>query len=305
MANSSTNNAVRQAEQATTPASVSHIGHWPANLELQFARGARGTRLVRNRHQGPLYVQRPFYPEGPDLPHAYLLHPPGGIVSGDRLQVKVQMEANARALLTTPGAGRVYRARPDRALQHQINVLRIDAGASLEWLPLETIVFPDARTRLETRVELQGDARFIGWEVTSLGLPACEQHFDRGELSQRFSVHRDGIPMVLEQLRLDDQHRKLYQSAAGMRSQPINGLFVAGPFAASDLQENQMEALRQLPEPNGRDYIAGISLTGEFALGRYLGSCSEQARLVFEYWWQQLRPVLLQREACRPRIWFT
>ena len=56
---------------------------WSAELELGFAVVAGRTALVHNRHVGPLTVQRPFYPEG-ELAHVYLLHPPGGIVAGDR-----------------------------------------------------------------------------------------------------------------------------------------------------------------------------------------------------------------------------
>lgn len=54
---------------------------WNAELALGLTLTQLGTVLKSCRHQGPLYVQKPFYPEGRELAHLYLLHPPGGMVS--------------------------------------------------------------------------------------------------------------------------------------------------------------------------------------------------------------------------------
>ncbi|MCV6624850.1 MAG: urease accessory protein UreD, partial [Cellvibrionaceae bacterium] len=175
---------------------------WAAQLELGLARRARGTRLVDNRHCGPLCVQRPFYPEGPELAHIYVLHPPGGMVSGDQLSINISVAADAAGLFTMPGAGRVYRARADRALQSQRVNLQVASGASLEWLPLESIVFNDAQARLETHLNLEPGARCIAWEVTSLGLPANGVRFSRGHFSQIFSGSVAGVPSLIERLEL-------------------------------------------------------------------------------------------------------
>jgi urease accessory protein len=112
---------------------------WLAELDLGFApRGSR-TVLARRRHRGPLAVQRPFHPEG-DVCHVYLLHPPGGVVAGDRLAIRVAADPGAEALLTTPAAGKFYRS--EGPVARQTVALEIGEGASLEWLPQETILYP-------------------------------------------------------------------------------------------------------------------------------------------------------------------
>lgn len=293
------------AESMAEPATRSVAGHWHARLELQFAHTQRGTRLVKAAHEGPLYVQKPFYPEGPDLAHVYPLHPPGGMVSGDELLISLQATENAQALITTPGAARVYRARPDRRLQKQRVRLVVEPHASLEWLPLENIIYPDAHACLQTHVELAAGGRFIGWEVTSLGLPASGKTFAKGQLRQRFVVCQAGRPVFIDKLTLTEQTRALFAAKVGLQSQPINGVFVAGPFAEG-LQDPVMEQLRnQITAEPARPYMAGISLCGQFLVGRYLGACSEQGRELFIRWWELVRPVLLQRTACAPRIWLT
>lgn len=278
---------------------------WHAQLELGFSRDAnRGTRLVKNRHQGPLYVQKPFYPEGKDTAHVYILHPPGGLVSGDCLSINVSVANTAHALLTTPGAGRVYRARPDHALQQQTCTIDVGKHAIAEWFPLETIIFNGARTRLNTHINLEQGARFFGWEVTSLGLPANGIAFDHGRVQQCLRVNQLGRPVLIERLVIDTAQANPYLDKAGLQGNPVNGVFVAGPF--EDITDDEMQVLRDGIAVNPeRSYLAGISLVNRFIIGRYLGGCSEQSRQLFTKWWELLRPTLIGREARHPRIWST
>lgn len=275
---------------------------WQASLALRLGRNLRGTVLSHSRHQGPLYVQKPFYPEGRQRAHIYLLHPPGGLVSGDHLQIDIDVDPQAHGLITTPGAGRVYRARSDGALQQQTIALTITDQASLEWLPLETILYPGANTKLNTHISLHGDARFIGWDITCLGLPASGQAFEQGQLRQSLQIHRNGRLALRETLRLDAHSLELLHSQAGLQNHSVNALMVAGPFADSDAE--LINTLRSNNEAYG-DGLTGISQVGEFLVLRHLGPCAEQARRIFTQAWTQIRPALLQTPACPPRIWAT
>ncbi|WP_066961304.1 urease accessory protein UreD [Microbulbifer sp. Q7] len=286
------------------PRMTDNVGaqRWHADLELQFARGPRGCRLARNRHSGPLYVQKPFYPEGPDLAHVYLLHPPGGLVSGDRLDIRVQVQQDAAALVTTTGAGRVYRARHDGLLQCQSTALQVEAGASLEWLPLENIAYPGANGAMHTRVDLAQGARFAGWEVTSLGLPACNAPFADGTLIQRLEIFREGTPLLVESLRLCGE--EILQARAGLQGQAVNGLLVMGPFDAA-LEESGLEECRDMIAAHNHTGVAGITLVGELLVVRALGRCAFEVRGLFTELWKRLRPEWLGRPPCAPRIWRT
>lgn len=285
-------------------------GVWPAALQLEFARTARGTRLMRKQQLGPLYVQRPFYPEGAELAHVYLLHPPGGLVSGDTLQSTLRLAAGSKVLCTTPGAARLYRARPaemnaEPSWQRQINVLELAPGSSLEWLPQESIVFEGAHAALRTSVDLADAAHFIGWEITALGLPASDALLTRGSLLQRFEINRNALPLLREQLVLNDGTRELAATRIGLQGCTVSGLFVCGPFAPDALQSIDFESLQSIRAEAERPALCAISRLGEFIVGRYLGTCAQQARQLFTQYWQLLRPLLLQRVACPPAIWST
>ncbi|HEV8245221.1 MAG TPA: hypothetical protein VGP93_05610, partial [Polyangiaceae bacterium] len=72
-------------------------GGWQARLELDVERAKGASRVTRKSQLGPLYVQRVLYPEGAEVPHVCLLHPPGGLVGGDCLEITVRAEASTHA----------------------------------------------------------------------------------------------------------------------------------------------------------------------------------------------------------------
>ncbi|MEG0885447.1 MAG: urease accessory protein UreD, partial [Janthinobacterium sp.] len=135
-----------------TPSPASTHSAWQAQLRLGFALHDGVSRLVERTHSGPLRVQKPLYPEGDAVCHAIIIHPPGGVVGGDQLAVDATVGEGARALLTSPGAAKWYRANGHVSGQHV--VLRAGSGAAIEWLPQESIFFDQACVRLRHEVEL-------------------------------------------------------------------------------------------------------------------------------------------------------
>ncbi len=150
---------------------------WHAQLELAYARAGDATRPVTRRHAGPLRVQKHLYAEGPEVCQHILVHPPGGIAGGDSLAFDVRLGERAWAQLTSPGAAKWYRAAcPAR----QTLEIHLEPGATLEWLPQESIVFAGAQAELETRIQLRGDARLFYWDMVALGRPASGERFASG-----------------------------------------------------------------------------------------------------------------------------
>jgi len=278
-------------------------GHWQARMDLCFEQTGRGSRLVSSRHKGPLHVQKAFYPEGPELAHCYWLHPPGGLVSGDSLDLSVQCLAGGRALLTTPGAGRIYRARADRKLQRQRVNLRLAGEASLEWFPLETLVYDGCQAQSEVRVDLDEGAHFIGWDICCLGLPASRAPFASGSLRQRFEIRQGGGIQVLERLQCRGEDRDFLQAQVALAGYSCIGLMAIGPVKDMEAQtlEKLIENLRALTQPE--DGLFGVSQVGDWLLPRYLGPSAEAARRLLVKVWRLARPALLNRPACEPRIW--
>lgn len=268
---------------------------WQAKLELGFVRRPSKTVLQKISHQGPLRVQRPFYPES-EVPHVYLLHPPGGVVGGDRLDIRVDMAAASQALLTSPGSTKCYRSAGVRATLSQ--QLTLAEGASLEWFPQENIFFSGARVRVETHINLAADARFMGWEINCMGRPESDEQFLTGEYASRLQITRAGHPLLRECQRVN--HRHALQSASGLRGHPIQALFIATPCEASHLA-----ICRKILAQGGASRTVAATLVDGVLLLRALGHQIEPLRQQLILLWQALRPCLLARPAVAPRIWAT
>lgn len=274
---------------------------WAASLALGFAPGERGARLVRARHEGPLRVQRPFYPEGREASapcHIYLLHPPGGLVSGDALAIDVNVACDAHALLTTPAAAKLYRADSQGVSWSQHARLTVAGGGTLEWLPQETLAFDGSRGSQSTTIELAGDARCLGWEIMALGRPASRLPFASGRVEQHFRLIRDGLPLWLERQPLDPQHPRFH----GRWGQ--GGATVQATLWAVGLDDprSAVEALREVL-PASACWAA--TQRNDVLLLRYLGDSRNAAWELCRRAWECLRPRLVGREAHAPRIWAT
>ena len=242
---------------------------WKASLSLGFTRVNEKTILSERNSEGPLVVQKPLYPDGPERCHAIVVHPPGGIAGGDELVLKVRNEGNA--LLTTPGAAKWYRSAGPWARQR----LDFQVEGSLEWLPRETIVFDGALADLRCNVRLAAGASFVAWEVVCLG------RFARGRLRTETRVMQGERMLFVEKGEIEGGGR-LMRSPAG-----LGGRTVMGTFIATATEKLSVEGL------------ATTCLPG-LLVGRYLGDSSEEALQAFTKLWKALRPT-----AVEPRIWST
>ena len=257
---------------------------WKAELSLGFERIDGRTVLARRRHDGPLVVQKPLYPEGGEVCHAIVVHPPAGIAGGDELSLSVEARESAFAQLTTPGAGKWYRSAGPWASQK----LAFGVAGTLEWLPQETIVYDGALADLSTEVRLGADARYIGWEILCLGRTGSGERYQRGTIRLSTRIHRSGKLLWLERGRIEGGG-KLMQSQAGLGGHTVCGTLVA---AAPEVAPQRAEGL-------------ATTLLPGVLIARYLGDSSEEAKRLFSRLWAVLRPSLLGREAREPRIWRT
>lgn len=287
--------------------SVVTISNWEARLELQFAlkqldnadTGSKRTVLTRRKHYGPLVVQRPFYPEQ-DTSHVYILHPPGGIAGGDQLSIHIEVGEHAHSLITTPAANKFYRSLGPLATQHQ--QLCIAKHGILEWLPQETIFFSGSRVHSNTRVELENDAKFIGWEILCLGRPASDESYHDGFCRQRIELWRNSQPIYIERALFAGENNasdNMLSAAWGLGGKTVTGTMLITPASTTELT-----SVRETVQANETELFSA-SLINDVLVLRYLGDHGEQARKVFTQAWQAIRQAFINKPACIPRIWNT
>jgi len=269
---------------------------WLAELELDYAVRREKTCLVRKKQRGPLTLQRPFYPEN-DICHSYLLHPPGGVVGGDTLDITVRAESGSHCLITTPGATKFYRSKTD-LVSTQSQKISVCEDAIVEWLPQQNIFFPEAQSNLSTQINIAPGGKFIGWEVHCFGRPANSEIFHSGNISSRTEINIDGQLRLVEQLCTEDS--SLIHSPSGLRGMAMQGSLIAAP--CNQQQRDQLERIlhsHQYPDP------IGLTLVDDILVVRVLGNQIEPILEIFTQLWTELRTEWLHKPACSPRIWAT
>jgi len=270
---------------------------WRARLEIGLEVVAGRSAVVRKLHEGPLGLQRAFYPESGGVAHLYLLHPPGGVVHGDELSVSIAAGENTHCLVTTPAATKFYRSTGRVALQQQ--TFDVGSGATLEWLPQETIVFGSARVRTNTRVELHPGGRFCGWDIVCLGRAASGDFFESGDIRQAFELWQGDRPLFIE--------RSHFHASAPVRREAwgLGGHSVFGTFVCTGQNTRAVDAVRAAVQFDLEKELFSVTQLREVIVCRYLGDSTERARAAFAEAWAVLRVLLLERPASPPRIWLT
>ncbi len=272
---------------------------WHASLQLDYTRdGPRS--LAHFRHEGPLRILQSLYPEGETICHNVLVHPPGGLVGGDTLDVQVSVGPGAHGLLTTPGATRFYRSSGEVACQ-RVHA-RLEAGARLEWLPLEALAYNQCRAENRAVFELAPGAELMGWDVTALGLPLAQQPYTEGTFAQHLEV-----PGVwLEQGRIDASDSRLMDGPLGLAGQRCMAtlFFVAGEPLARNRREAALDAVRALIEAHALRASAGAtSPHPQVLVVRVLAPLVEPALGLLKSLRASWRQQLWQLAAVPPRIW--
>jgi urease accessory protein len=268
---------------------------WRAELALGFERQGPRSVLARRRHDGPLVVQKALYPEGEGICHAIVVHPPAGIAGGDALQLSAELDPGAQVLLTTPGAGKWYRSAGRRA--SQALSFRVGAGARLEWLPQETIVFDGALADLKTELRLAEGASYIGWEILCLGRTGSGERFERGDLRLELDVWRGEALAWTERGRIE-AGGALMESPVGLGGLPVCGTMIV----AGEIPDELLVRCREAVATDGEGAVTRLP---GLLIGRYLGKSGAAARRYFIELWKRARPVVCGREAVEPRIWRT
>jgi urease accessory protein len=274
---------------------------WHARLELDYR--LEGDRTVaRHEHNGPLRILQSLYPEGDAVCHNVLVHPPGGLVGGDTLDLLITAGNAAHGLITTPGATRFYRSDGEAALQH--TRITLTDRARLEWLPMEAICYNNCLAENHLTLNLAPHAEFMGWDITALGLPHANQPFKAGSFLQHIEV--PGVWLERGLIQADDH--LLMDGPLGLAGQRcLASLFyVAGKGLERERRQAALDIAREVIAAHPLRPLAGAtSPSAQIVVVRVLAPVVEPAMDLLRQIWAAWRQHFWQLSANSPRIWST
>ena len=155
----------------------------------------------------------------------------GGLTGGDIFAASVDVAAGARAVVTTQACEKVYRS--DGALASVTTRLALDEGASLAWLPQETILFDRSRLHRRLEVDMAAGSSLLLVEAVLLGRRASGERLSAGLFRDSWRIRQEGRLVFAEELRFDGD----LATALGHRATLAGGaafatVLAAGPDAA-------------------------------------------------------------------------
>jgi urease accessory protein len=272
---------------------------WRADLKLDYTLESQRT-VVRYLHQGPLRILQSLYPEGDQICHNVLVHPPGGLVGGDTLDIQVTVAEGAHGLVSTPGATRFYKSGGHPALQQV--VAHLADNAKLEWLPLEAIAYNDCEATNRAIFNLAPSAELITWDVTALGLPSSDMAFTQGHFQQHIE-----IPGVwLERGNIRGEDTRWLNSPLGLAGSKCLAslVFASGSAIDSDRTTQALEAAREVIESHPLRLQAGITCAHpQVIVLRVMSPLVEPTMDLLKKVWAVWRHTLWALPSTPPRIW--
>jgi len=267
--------------------------------EIGFGRREGITRLVHLYQRDPLRVLFPAPAVGDPL-LAVLLTTSGGLVAGDRLDIGVRVAEGAAAHVTASAAEKVYRSLgPTTEIRQSLSVA---AGAALEFLPLETILFEGARLRRETTIELGSGAAFLGGDIVVLGRRARGEGFTRGFLREVWQVQRDGRLVWGDALHLEGDIAGIIDDPACFDGAAAFATMILAP-AGSD-PGGFLDCARKVQSAGATDTVqCGATAIADLVVARWLASDADALRKAYADLASHLRREALGLPPRLPRLW--
>ena len=257
------------------------------------------TRLTHLYQRDPLRVLFPM-PAAGDPTLAVLLTTSGGLVAGDRLDIGVYLSTGAAAHVTASAAEKVYRSLgPTTTIRQSLSV---GAGAVLEFLPLETILFDGARLDRETAVELGPGAAFLGGDILVFGRRARGERFTRGFLREVWQVRREGKLVWGDALHLEDDVAGIIDDPACLDGAAASATMILAP--AGREARGFLESAREIQSVGAAGELrAGVTAIAGLVVARWLAADAAALRRAYADLACHLRQVAMGLPPLLPRLW--
>jgi len=266
--------------------------------EIGFACREGATRLASLYQTDPLRVLFPL--AEPDEPtQAVIVTTSGGLVAGDRIDVAVRLGDRAAAHVTASAAEKIYRSLG--ATTEIAQSLTVGAGATLEFLPPETILFEGARLRRKTVIDLAASAGFLGGEIVVFGRRARGERLTRGFLHDAWEVRHGGRLAWGDALHLEGDIAKTIDDPACFDSAAGFATLILSPLGRKP--RKFIDCARHTQAAAAAGVRGGVTVLGGLLVARWLADDAMALRRAFADLACHLRSEAMGLPRRMPRIW--
>ena len=275
---------------------------WEGNCFLNFSNnksisGKVNKTIFKSRSSSPYKLLKSTHDQEGRciLP---ILHTAGGLVGGDSLKIDANVQKNAKVLLTTTSAQKVYgtigrsKINPNGVYSKQKNSITILDNSHLEYLPQETIIYANALYSQESKVYISDDSSFLYSDLIRLGRSSDGESIENGVFRSKLEIMRNNVKYddweFVDQIELN---KLSYEAKSGMDYKPVFGSLIwicEKDFSKAKIS-HLVENIKIIFKESKNNLSIGILENGISV--RFLGSSSQDARKCFFCIWKQIRSV--------------
>jgi len=165
------------------------------------------TFLSKQSFCAPIHLSKPHW-DGNHL-IVNVVNPTAGLFAGDHVEMTVRVCPGARAVLTSPSAARVFRAKDSIGRTQVIQTFVVEGGGRLDVFPEILIPHAGARYEQTTRIDVQAGGQLFLTEMIAPGRTASGEAFDYDQLEFGMDLITAGRLVVRERYRLESRNESL------------------------------------------------------------------------------------------------
>lgn len=159
------------------------------HADLRVTADDRGTNIAGLRQAGSLKL---LFPRRSSAAlQAVAINTAGGVTGGDTFRLSLWAESAAELTLTTQAAERAYQAQPGPPARIE-NHISIAAGARVNWLPQETILYRGCAVERSLTVDMAPTASLLLAEPLVFGRAAMGESLTEARFRDRIEIRRNG-----------------------------------------------------------------------------------------------------------------
>ncbi|HEY5742343.1 MAG TPA: urease accessory protein UreD, partial [Terrimicrobiaceae bacterium] len=198
------------------------------HLRIECRSGDDGkTFLAKQSFHYPMHLSKAHW----DGNHLIInvVNSTAGLFAGDNVQMDVRVCRGGRAVLTSPSATRVFRAKDSVAATRVTQTYFVEGGGRLEVLPEMFIPHSGARYGQATKIEIQEGGELFFTEIIAPGRTASGESFEYRELEFGIDLILAGRLAVRECFRLTPDS----EGVRAIRKDFPNAYFASSYFVAN------------------------------------------------------------------------
>ena len=261
---------------------------------VMFDGGKNGARVVDIYEKFPTRIMFPVVSDD-SAREAVLVNAAGGLTGGDQFDLDISAVGDARVVVTTQAAEKVYRALTEPA--RVATRLKARDTAKVAWLPQETIVFNQARIFRQIEVDLHSGTELMALEWLVLGRAAHGEEIRAGYIRDSWLVRRDGRLIWADSfLATESTFPHLTRKALLSDRRSIGTLIYFGPNL-----DRRLDKIREIARSQYCD--SAVTMVGGLIIVRFAARVSSGLRIALTHMLQHFAHELGPGPFRVPKMW--